>query len=122
MGRVEWEPDWEAKIDHSVSDFLEEVAKDVLKDMQVYVPKDTGRLLNDLDYEVHGLSARIGAKTAPYAYYVEVGTRPHLITPNGKGALSWEGAEHPVNEVNPHPGTTPTNFMKKSLYKSRGGA
>lgn len=120
MGRIVYELDWEAKLDHAVSGFVEEIAKDVLKDMQVYVPKNTGRLLNDLDYEMSGTNARIGAKTVEYAYYVEVGTRPHVITPNGKGALSWEGSAHPVNAVN-HPGTTPTNFMKKALYKSRGG-
>jgi hypothetical protein len=117
--RIVYEPDWEQKMDHCISSFIEDVAKDVLQDMQLYVPKDTGRLFNDLAYEVDGLTARIGAKTVDYAYYVEVGTRPHTIEPNGKQAPSWPGADHPVNSVD-HPGTAPSNFMKKALYKPRG--
>lgn len=116
--RIVMEPDWETRLDRSVSDFLGELAKDVLRDMQVYVPKDSGRLLNDLDYEVNGLTARIGAKSVDYAYYVEVGTRPHVIHPNSKKALSWGGSTHPV-ESDDHPGTAPSNFMRKALYKSR---
>lgn len=118
--RVVFEPDWKEKLDHSISDFLGDIANDVLKDMKVYVPKDTGRLLNDLDYEVNGNTARVGAKTVEYAVYVEQGTRPHVITPNSKQALYWPEARHPVASVN-HPGATASNFMKKALYKVRRG-
>lgn len=118
MARVEMTPGWGDKLDHEVSKYVEKLAKEVHADMVATVPRDSGRLANDLDWEVNGTTARIGAKTVPYAYYVEVGTRPHTITPNSAGALNWAGAEHPMNSVD-HPGTVGTHFMRKALYKAR---
>lgn len=117
MGRIEWEPGWEQALDTEVSKYLKTIAEDVLHDMQRTVPKNTGRLMNDLDYEVDGLIAYVGARSVDYAIYVERGTRPHDIK-SKHGGLSWPGAQHPVNEVH-HPGTTGTHFMSKALYKFR---
>lgn len=121
MGRVEWEPGWYDRIDHSVDTFMEGLAKDVLNVMQMKVPVKTGFLKADLDqeYDKATKTARIGAATAPYAIWVEEGTFPHPITPNDpKKALWWEGARHPVKLVE-HPGATATHFMKESLYMER---
>lgn len=116
--RIEFEPDWPAKIEPDISRYVGRLAQDVYNDMVVLCPKRTGRLVADLAWEVDGTSARIGAKTVDYAYFVEQGTRPHVITPNSKDALFWPGAEHPVNRVD-HPGYGGSHFMRKSLYKSR---
>ena len=120
MGRVEWEPGWYERIDHNIDSFMEDIAKDVLDKMQFKVPVRTGYLKEDLDweYDKHTKTARVGAKTAPYAIWVEEGTYPHMITPNNKKALWWEGADHPVFKVD-HPGATATHFMKESLYEER---
>lgn len=116
--RIQFEPDWPAKLEPAISHYVAELAEDVYKDMVVLCPKNTGRLLADLAWEVDGVTARIGAKTVDYAYYVEQGTRPHTITPNSKGALWWAGAQHPVYKVE-HPGYVGSHFMRKSLYKAR---
>ena len=49
---------------------------------------------------------------APYALFVEEGTRPHKIRPRFKKALRWpiEGGFAFAQEVN-HPGTDATNFL-----------
>lgn len=119
MARVEFVPGWERKLDNAVSDFMRELADDVLDDMQRYCPVDSGRLRTDLGDEVHGKYARIGAATVPYAIYAEEGVHPHLIEPNSQEALYWNGASHPVNEVH-HPGYEGSHFMKRALYRRRG--
>jgi hypothetical protein len=119
MTRVEMVPGWQAKLDGAINKFMEQLADDVLSDMREHCPVDSGALLADLDSEVHGKAARIGARSVPYAIYVEEGVGPHVITPNSAGALFWEGAPHPVDVVH-HPGQDAQHFMKKALYKARG--
>lgn len=118
MARIEWDNDWPAKLDKEIHDFMGDLANSVLNDMVETCPVDTGRLVNDLDAEVIGKDARIGAATMPYAIYVEEGAAPHEIWPNSKKALYWEGAAHPVKMVN-HPGSPATHFMKNALYRER---
>lgn len=118
--RIEWDNDWEQKLDGAIHDFMERLSGEILEDMQENCPVDTGELLADLDAEVVGKVARIGAKSVPHAIYAEEGVGPHKITPNTKQALWWEGARHPVNEVN-HPGFEGSHFMKRALYTARSG-
>lgn len=119
MARVEFVPGWELKLYGAINSFMKDLAQDVLTDMQEHCPRDTGRLVADLGYEVNGKTARIGARSVPYAIYVEEGAGPHLITPNSGETLNWPGAAHPVNQVM-HPGSPATHFMKNALYKERG--
>lgn len=118
MARIEWDKDWQLHLDEALKDFMQDLADDVLHDMQETVPVKTGHLLEDLDNELDGSTARIGAKTVDYAIYVEDGTPRHIITPNTKQALWWEGAHHPVKRVN-HPGAPATHFMRNALYRER---
>lgn len=118
MAKIVWDEGWEEKVDHEVSKFMKRIADEVLDDMRAGCPVDTGELLADLDAEVNGKEARIGAKSVPYAIYVEEGVGPHVIRPNDKEALHWAGAAHPVNEVH-HPGMEGTHFMKHALYIAR---
>ena len=120
MGRVEWDKGWYEKIDRQIDNFMEDLAEDVYDTMVAKAPVKTGRLKEDLDWEYNPRTkvARIGARSVPYAIYVEEGTPPHSIDPKLKKALWWEGLAHPVNHVN-HPGATATHFMKESLYKER---
>lgn len=120
MGRVEWDKGWYEKIDRQIDNFMEDLAEDVYDTMVAKAPVKTGRLKEDLDWEYNPRTkvARIGARSVPYAIYVEEGTPPHSIDPKLKKALWWEGLAHPVNHVN-HPGATASHFMKESLYKER---
>lgn len=119
MARVVFVPGWEQRLDRAIHNFMEDLADDVLNDMRRYCPVDTGALLADLDNEVHGKFARVGARSVPYAIYAEEGTGPHHIEPNSEEALNWVGARHPVEDVN-HPGYRGDHFMKRALYKKRG--
>ena len=119
MARVVFVPGWELKLEQSIHDFMEDLADDVLNDMRRYCPVDSGALLADLDNEVHGKYARIGARSVPYAIYAEEGAGPHRIEPNSADALNWAGATHPVAAVD-HPGYNGHHFMKRALYKQRG--
>lgn len=120
MGRVEWDKGWYEKIDRQIDNFMEDLAEDVYDTMVAKAPVKTGRLKEDLDWEYNPRTkvARIGARSVPYAIYVEEGTPPHSIDPKLKKALWWEGLARPVNHVN-HPGATASHFMKESLYKER---
>ena len=46
----------------------------------------------------------------PYAIYHQYGSKPYVIRPKGKKALSWPGAKHPVKQVN-HPGLPARPFF-----------
>jgi hypothetical protein len=87
-------------------------------------PVKTGRLKADLDKEYNNSTkvARVGAKTVPWAIWAEEGTPRHDIfpkgPPEGKKALWWPGASHPVNYVD-HPGGEASHFMKNALYRER---
>jgi hypothetical protein len=110
--------DWKLNLRPHVEAFMAKLATDVLIDMREHCPVHTGALKADLASEVDGYYARIGAKTVPYAVYVEEGAAPHMIYPNSKKALWWEGLEHPVSRVH-HPGSPATHFMREALYKER---
>jgi len=120
MGRVDWEPGWYERIDKEIDNFMEKLAEDVLQDMIIHAPYRTGALKADLDKEYDNRSkvARIGAKSVPYAIYVEEGTPPHVIRAKNKKALDWNGSLHPMKDVD-HPGASATHFMKNALYKER---
>lgn len=119
MARFVWDSGADGHLKENAADYLERIAGEILEDAKRYVPVDTGELLRDLDKEVTGLTARIGAKTLPYSVYVELGTRPHTIRPTSKKALYWVGAPHPVKSVS-HPGTSPRPYLAPALYKKRG--
>lgn len=48
--------------------------------------------------------------------YQDRGTKPHVITPRRKRALSWPGGRHPVKRVN-HPGNPAQDFTGKAAAK-----
>lgn len=77
-------------------------------------PKKTKRrsrikLSQSIVFNLRGSTVLIQS-THPAAKFIQLGTRPHKIRPRKKKALYWEGADHPVKEVN-HPGTKPFDFM-----------
>ncbi len=111
-------------------------AKNTLKDDPV--PYRTGRLLTSFIYKEERLQAR-WFPTARYAAHVELGTRPHLITPKRARVLAWQrgGGGRYVTAASGrryykrqqgttvfaayvrHPGTKPHPFMQRIVDKSQ---
>lgn len=120
MARIDWDTGWYQKIDKEIDNFMEDLAGDVLEDMIINAPVRTGQLKADLDkeYDSRTKTARVGARSVPWAIWAEEGTAPHRIETNDKKALAWNNGRHPVNHVN-HPGAEATHFMKNALYKER---
>lgn len=119
MATFSWDSGADKHLEEEAHDYLDHIASEILMDAKRYVPVDSGALLDDLDKEVTGLTAAIGAKTLEYSVYVELGTRPHMIRPTQAKALYWVGAPHPVKSVS-HPGTAPHPYLAPALYKKRG--
>ena len=91
---------------------------DTVAGAQDLVPVDTGHLKNTIgvDIDDDGLGFEAGP-TASYGAHIEWGTKPHVIRAVHAKALWWEGAEHPVRQVN-HPGTSPQPYMRPAFEKA----
>lgn len=79
-------------------------------------PIDTGEYVSSIGVDrIPGspVGWRIEA-TAEHSWFVERGTRPHIIRPRVKKALYWPGAAHPVASVR-HPGTRATHNLAEAL-------
>lgn len=84
-------------------------ANHILAEMEARVPVDTGKLRNSLRMKVETDRVIIGPNEtmAPYAGYVEYGTKPHVIKPKRpEGVLVFKvgGTTVYAKKVN-HPGT-----------------
>lgn len=93
---------------------LEKTMYDIVADIVVHCPVDTGFTRNTVRGEVNGMTITIHAGGA--IHHIEYGTPPHEIRPKGKKALSWPGAEHPVKKVQ-HPGTRPNPIVRSALHR-----
>lgn len=78
---------------------------------------DSGRYRNTINSIADENSAVIQS-FLHYAPHIEYGTRPHVIRPKTKKALSWKGAIHPVRKVN-HPGTKARFPFTRGVVKSK---
>lgn len=56
--------------------------------------------------------------TADHSAVLEFGSRPHIIEPKNKKALSWPGAAHPVKRVH-HPGTQARHTLRNALKAAK---
>ncbi|MGW2371664.1 HK97 gp10 family phage protein [Kitasatospora sp. NPDC001683] len=124
MTRVEADGAWEDEVALAVARlFTEQLGPAIAADAARYCPEKTGALAASIEHHLEGpdlvISATGGADGRTYAAYVELGTGPHVIRPNGKQALHWEGAAHPVREVH-HPGSRPQPFLRPALLQQRG--
>lgn len=107
--------------------------QDLLRDIQIHavaraktiVPRKTSALGRSIHPGASGPDFAIIEATAPYAAYVELGTRPHVIRPRNKRLLSWTegkrlsgrprtgaaaGARFFARVVH-HPGTKPQPYL-----------
>lgn len=88
--------------------------------MREKAPRRTGRLMGSIHREVRSLEAVIGPR-APYAIYVEFGTRPHEIRPIHARALRFEAEGHIIFAAwVQHPGTRPQPFIREAAENLSG--
>ncbi len=87
---------------------------DIVNDIVMHCPVDTGFTRNTVWGEVEGSTIIIHAGGA--IHHIEYGTPPHEITPKTKKALHWEGADHPVKKVM-HPGTRANPIVRSALHR-----
>ena len=95
---------------------LIESANFLLTEMEVRVPVDSGVLRRSLGVRVEGDRILVGP-SAPYASYVEFGTKPHDISPKKSGGTlrfqvkgQWVYAK-----VVHHPGTRAQPFVQPAF-------
>ena len=85
---------------------------------QIAAPhRDTGEYDRSFRTErvrIRGMAAVQVTNDSVAAPFLEHGTRPHVIEPRDKQALSWPGARHPVKRVN-HPGTPALHILRRAL-------
>lgn len=98
---------------------LVESANFILIEMQHRVPIKTRRLYNSLEIRADGSRVIIGPNLmiAPYAPYVDQGTKPHVITPKRPGGVlvfTENGQKIFARKVN-HPGTKAQPFVLPSF-------
>lgn len=113
------DPSASAHVDDAISDWLDTtIGPAILEDAKALVPKKSGRLHDSLIHEVQDQVLRVGSRDVNYAQAIEMGMPPFVIVPNGKKALFWPGADHPVKYVN-HPGWQPQPYLRPALYQRR---
>lgn len=114
------------------------VANSVLRDWQIRTialakiaaPKRTGHLKQSIHPgPVTQFHASVEA-SAPYAGYMEFGTKPHLIRPRFKKVLAWGGARRLTGTLRKgsqatifakevhHPGTEPRPYLQPAGMKA----
>lgn len=94
-------------------------ANHILAEMEARVPVDKGVLRGSLGVRVNTNSVTIGPNinVAPYAGYVEFGTKPHDIRPKSPGgvlAFKINGVQIFAKVVH-HPGTRAQPFVRDSF-------
>lgn len=100
--------------DEMVKKALEMTMHDIVNDIVMNCPVDTGFTRNTVRGEVEGTTIIIHAGGA--IHHIEYGTPPHEITPKDKKALHWKGADHPVKKVM-HPGTRPNPIVRSAMHR-----
>lgn len=102
--------------------YLEAGTKDagiqIVSQMQREAPQGaTKKLHTNIATEYRPIQIRV-YPTMDYAIFVNNGTKAHLILPNGKKALFWKGAVHPVKAVK-HPGTKANPFVERTVDNTK---
>jgi hypothetical protein len=126
MGRVIWDPDWPAKAELAVHEFLDKkIGPEIVKDAKLYCPKDTGALAESIKHEMEevttliveagpwepGLHGHLGVH--PYAAYVELG---HTNYRDAQGRFVEASSPNVYSGPEFFP---PNPFLRKALYTER---
>ena len=102
------------RLEKPIEELVKKTADFAEKTMKEKAPKRTGRLRGSIRKKVGRLEAEIGP-SAPYAIYIEYGTRPHIIRPVRARALRFEvDGEVVFTRLIRHPGTKPQRFIRET--------
>lgn len=86
------------------------------EELKLKAPADTGRLRQSIKV-VTTSNNELDVFMAEYWKFVEFGTNPHIIRPQGK-ALKFKTSSGTVfAKVVHHPGTRPNPFIRTTLFK-----
>lgn len=102
---------------------LMSAASSIAADMKSLCPVDTGNLRDSIAIRQQGESVIIGPdmSQAPYAGYVEFGTKPHEIRPRNAKALRFQiGGQTVYARVVHHPGTRPAHYVARAFQNWLG--
>lgn len=98
---------------------LVSAANQILAEMEARVPVKSGKLRGSLRVMVDTDRVVIGPDTnqAPYAIYVEMGTRPHVIKPKRKdGFLRFQIGDKTIYaRIVHHPGTKAQPYIRPAF-------
>lgn len=99
----------------TTQDVLIQASNQIMAEMMVRAPVKTGKLRNSIGVKLEGDKVIIGpdAAVAPYAGYVEFGTKPHVIEPKNKSGVlvfKMNGRTIYAKKVH-HPGTAPQPYV-----------
>ena len=113
----QWLEETSSQLQMFIRDFLEQSSELVAEEMRARAPARTGALRKSITRVIERESAFIGP-TVPYALFVEVGTRPHMIYPRAARALRFEVGGRTVFAAHVfHPGF-PGRFYAKATREA----
>jgi len=112
----EYDEDGMSAILGHVDKIVEFVALSIARRARGNCPTRTGKLKSTITPFRN--KVYVGGPEAPYWYFPEFGTNPHIILPRVKKALFWPTAAHPVAVVQ-HPGTPEMAYMRRALYDNQ---
>ena len=112
-----------AKLSKELSQKLIERLADLAWASAFYgAPWRTGKLAGSITKEVNDGGAEIQA-LAPYAVFVEKGSRPHEVRPVNASVVAFEARGKIVfTPIVKHPGTKPNPFMERAAEHARSKA
>jgi hypothetical protein len=83
----------------------------VVREAKLIVHRKTGNLGRSIRVTQHSATSVTVAATANYAAYVELGTRPHEITPSVARVLAWGGPRRLTGSL--RSGAAPMHFAMR---------
>jgi HK97 gp10 family phage protein len=99
--------------DATVDDGVQTTSARIDRTAKRLVPVDDGNLRASIGYRRLGLAEYSVGATADYAADVELGTAPHIITPDEADALAFEGQDGELifRQRVEHPGTPAQPYL-----------
>lgn len=111
--------DAETQIESTLDGAVEKTSLQVLRGARQRVPIDTGNLRNSiLNRRVAPMKYSVGTNVE-YAPYVERGTSPHIIRPDGDALVFESGGETVFAARVEHPGTEPQPYLRPALLDAQ---
>lgn len=109
----------DAVIQRRIDHLLRQVAEAVAADARRACPRSSTPDATHTADTIRAVGNRVyvGDGT-PTWFWLEYGTRSHVIRPVRKRALWWDGLPHPVKSVD-HPGTPEYAYMRGALFQRR---